>query len=102
MTLTISLPPELEKSVRHEAAKLGQDLSTFVAQAVSEKIAKQQTPQAKPGGMAQLIDEIHRRQDARAYRGRSAEEIEAVRREGEAEYEQRMRPARTQDNSTGE
>ncbi len=40
MTLTIDLPPELEKTVRQQAAKNGQDVEAFVLQAVNEKLAE--------------------------------------------------------------
>jgi predicted transcriptional regulator len=40
MALTIDLPPDLEKTVRQQAAKKGQDVSAFVVQAVNEKLAK--------------------------------------------------------------
>jgi hypothetical protein len=40
MTLTIDLPPDLEKTVRVEAAKNGQEVNVYVLQAVREKIAK--------------------------------------------------------------
>ena len=43
MTVIITLPPDLEKSVRQQAAKSGQDLSAFVLQAVNEKLAKART-----------------------------------------------------------
>ena len=43
MTLTIELPPELEKTVRLQAAKRGLDVSAFVLQAVHEKLAKART-----------------------------------------------------------
>jgi hypothetical protein len=54
-------------------------------------VTVQPAPAAMPpkGGLAELIDEIRRGQQSRGYQGRSAEEIEAVRQEGEAEYEQR-------------
>ena len=41
-------------------------------------------------GLADVIDEIRRGQQARGFQGRSAQEIEAGLREGEDEYEQRM------------
>ncbi len=41
-------------------------------------------------GLAAVIDEIHRGQQARGFQGRSAEEIEAGLREGEEEYERKM------------
>ena len=41
-------------------------------------------------GLAEVIDEIRRGQQARGFRGRSAEEIDAALREGEDAYEQRM------------
>ena len=40
MTLTINLPPDLEKTVRQQAAKHGQDVGAFVLQALNEKLAK--------------------------------------------------------------
>ena len=40
MTVTIELPPDLENSVRQQAARNGQDVSSFVVQAVNEKLAK--------------------------------------------------------------
>jgi hypothetical protein len=41
-------------------------------------------------GLAEVIDEIRQGQQARGFQGRSAEEIDAARREGEDAYEQRM------------
>jgi hypothetical protein len=41
-------------------------------------------------GLADVIDEIRRGQQARGFLGRTAEEIEAGLREGEDEYEQKM------------
>lgn len=46
-------------------------------------------PQARRG-LAEVMDEIHQGQRARGFLGRSAEEIDAVLREGEDAYEQRM------------
>jgi hypothetical protein len=43
MTVTINLPPELEKTVRQQAAKNGQDVDAFVLEAVNEKLAKVRT-----------------------------------------------------------
>lgn len=43
MSLTIELPPELEKVVRQHAAASGQDVGVFVLHAVREKIAKART-----------------------------------------------------------
>ena len=43
MSLTIDLPPELEKAVRQHAAASGQDVNVFVTHAVREKIAKART-----------------------------------------------------------
>jgi hypothetical protein len=42
------------------------------------------------GGLADVIDEIHKGQQARGFQGRSAKEIEEGLREGEDEYEKRM------------
>ena len=43
MSLTIDLPPELERVVRQHAAASGQDVGVFVLHAVREKIAKART-----------------------------------------------------------
>jgi hypothetical protein len=43
MTVTIDLPPELEKTVRQYASRSGQDVSAFVLKAVQEKIARART-----------------------------------------------------------
>ena len=43
MTVTIDLPPELERVLRQHTARSGQDLSAFVLQAVQEKIARART-----------------------------------------------------------
>jgi hypothetical protein len=43
MTVTINLPLELEKTLRQQAAKSGQDVDTFVLQALKEKIARART-----------------------------------------------------------
>ena len=51
------------------------------------------------GGLADVIDEIRKGQQARGYQGRSAEEIEAVRQEGEAEYEKRTQTLQSQTKS---
>lgn len=40
MSVTIDLPPELEKTVQQHAARNGLEVSAFVLQAVREKIAK--------------------------------------------------------------
>jgi hypothetical protein len=39
MTLTLNLTPETETRLRQQAELLGQDVSEFVLQAVSEKLA---------------------------------------------------------------
>jgi hypothetical protein len=51
-------------------------------------------------GLADVIDEIRRGQQARNFQGRSAEDIEAARNEGEAEYEQRTQALRAQNDSS--
>ena len=43
MTLTIDLPSDLERTVRQQAARRGQDVSGYVLQAVQEKVAKART-----------------------------------------------------------
>ncbi len=40
MTVTIDLSPELETAARQHAARIGQELTTFVVEAVQEKIAR--------------------------------------------------------------
>ena len=56
MTVTINLPTELEKRLLEQAAKSGQDVGTFVLQAVQEKIAKVTTIEEMPS-LAEL-DEL--------------------------------------------
>jgi predicted transcriptional regulator len=43
MALTLDLPPELEQTLRQQAARSNQDVTAFVLQAVQEKIARGQT-----------------------------------------------------------
>lgn len=43
MTVTITLPADLETTLRQQAARSGQDVTTFVLDAVKEKIAKTRT-----------------------------------------------------------
>jgi predicted transcriptional regulator len=43
MTVTIDLPPELERTLQQYAARNGQDVSAFVLRAVQEKIARART-----------------------------------------------------------
>lgn len=43
MTVTIDLPPELERALLQQAARSGQDVTSFVLQAVRDKIAKART-----------------------------------------------------------
>jgi hypothetical protein len=52
-----------------------------------------------PRGLADVIDEIRRGQQARGFQGRSAEEIESGLREGEDEYEQKMQTLWSQTKS---
>ena len=55
-----------------------------------------QSGTAPVSGLAVVIDEIRRGQQARGFHGRSAREIEAGPREGEGEYEQGMQALRPQ------
>lgn len=43
MTVTINLPPELENTLRQQAARSGLEVSAFVLDAVKEKLAKART-----------------------------------------------------------
>ena len=43
MSVTIEIPTDLEETIRQRVAKAGQNLSTFVLEAVREKIARSQT-----------------------------------------------------------
>ncbi len=56
MSVTIDLPPELEKTVRQHAARSGQELSDFVLQAVREKIAKTRTFDEVCAPFAQAVE----------------------------------------------
>jgi hypothetical protein len=40
MPITIDFPPDVEKTVRQQAAKNGQEVDAFVLQAVNEMLAK--------------------------------------------------------------
>jgi predicted transcriptional regulator len=55
MTLTINLPPELETTVRQQAARSGQDVQAFVLQAVKEKLAKARTFEEVCAPFAQAV-----------------------------------------------
>lgn len=65
------------------------------------KVILQSAPANMPRqrGLADVIDEIRQSQQARGFQGRSAQEIEAMRREGEAEYERRVQALRSQTKS---
>jgi hypothetical protein len=57
-------------------------------------------PAAPAGrGLADVIDEIRKGQQARGFQGRGTEEIEAARQEGEDEYEKRMQALQAQSKS---
>jgi len=56
MTLTIYLPPDLEQKLRQQAARSGQDVSTFVLQAVQEKIARTRTFDEVCAPFAQAVE----------------------------------------------
>jgi len=56
MTLTIDLPPELEETLRLQAAQSGQDLGTFVVEAVREKIARASPFQEVCAPFAQAVE----------------------------------------------
>ncbi len=43
MTLTIDLPPEMERTLQQHAAQSGQDVGDYVLQALKEKIARVRT-----------------------------------------------------------
>lgn len=53
----------------------------------------------QPKGLADVIDSIRQNQQARGYQGRSAQDINAARQDGEADYEQRMRTLWSQTNT---
>jgi hypothetical protein len=40
LNVMIDFPPELEQTLRQQAARSGQEVSAFILQAVREKIAK--------------------------------------------------------------
>lgn len=59
------------------------------------KVALQSAPATAPRrGLADTIDAVHRSQQAAGRQGRSAAEIDASLREGEAEYEQSIQELR--------
>lgn len=54
------------------------------------------TGESSQRGLAGVIDAIHQSQRARAFQGRTADEIDAGLRDGEDVYEQRLRALRSQ------
>jgi uncharacterized protein (DUF1778 family) len=47
MTLTLELPPDLEKSLKEAAAKAGEQPTDFVIEAVQERLSKTAQPTQK-------------------------------------------------------
>jgi hypothetical protein len=100
--VTIDLPPELEKALRQQAARNGQDVSAFVLQAVQEKIAKARAldeicngvpapdlPEGDPFWVR--MQAVWAGQQARGHAARSVQDVEADRQALREEWEQRMR-----------
>jgi hypothetical protein len=61
MTVTIELPPELERRVKEEAARCGQAPADFVRAAVEEKV---RTPPRQPNQAALELFRQWRKEDA--------------------------------------
>jgi hypothetical protein len=61
MTVTIDLPREFEQELQRRAAGAGQDIATFVKEAVIERLAEVEAPRPKRKPHAQFmarLDEI--------------------------------------------
>jgi hypothetical protein len=52
MTISLSLPPELEAKLRQRAADAGKDMATFVRDAIEEKLSLPRT-------FAEILAPIH-------------------------------------------
>ena len=70
MTLTIDLPPDLEDSVRQQAARRGQKVSDFVVHAIEAQLAQARTGDAS--------EEAAPAATVHARRGFSADEVIAL------------------------
>lgn len=55
MTLTLELPPELEKSIKEAAAKAGEQPTDFVIEAVQERLSKTATQKNLPKRESELL-----------------------------------------------
>lgn len=55
MTLSISLSPELERSVKDRAATLGQDLNGFVLSVIEEKLVRSSRVEDICGPIAEAV-----------------------------------------------
>lgn len=60
MTMTIDLAPELERQLRHEAAKVGLDASEYIVQTLEERLcrSRQKAPPLSPVE-TQLLQQIN-------------------------------------------
>ena len=56
MPLTIELPPDLERRLREETTRSGQDVKTFVLDAVREKMLRAVTVAAVCGPFARAVE----------------------------------------------
>jgi hypothetical protein len=56
MTLNIDLPPDVEETLRLQAARSGQDVRAFVVQAVREKIGRAGTFQEVCAPFSKAVD----------------------------------------------
>ena len=65
--MTLSIPDELETSLRHRAAAEGKDVATFVREALEEKLRSPQT-------FAEILAPVHR-----AFENAGVDEAQATR-----------------------
>jgi hypothetical protein len=93
----MSMPVILQGTLKADGTlELGQKLNLPPGQVV---VTVQPVTALPSHGLADVIDEIHKGQQARGLQGRSAQDIEAGLREGEAEYEQGMQRVHSQTSS---
>lgn len=60
MTVTIDLPTEFEQALHQRAAEAGQDVATFVKEAVLERLAEEQAPPPKRRSHSKFKERLRR------------------------------------------
>jgi predicted DNA-binding protein len=58
MTVTIDLPTEFEQALQRRATEAGQDVATFVREAVMERLAEVDSPSPAPRSHAEFKERL--------------------------------------------